>query len=65
MKIKAGQQMYWYNNDSLCGIGSLAGTGIYEVEKNKYYSSILYDFLEKELGLPQDRYIFILFKIFN
>lgn len=55
MKIKAGQQMFWHNNDSLCGLGSLAGTGIYGLEENKYYSSVLYDFLEKELGLPQNR----------
>jgi len=57
VRIKAGQQMFWSNNSSssLAGLGNLAGTGIYEIEKNKYYASHLYDFLEKELGIPQNR----------
>ncbi|VVC24839.1 Macrophage migration inhibitory factor,Tautomerase/MIF superfamily [Cinara cedri] len=55
VKIKAGQQMFWCNSDSLCGLGNLAGTGIYGLEKNKYYSSLLFDFLEKELGIPETR----------
>lgn len=55
MKIKAGQQMFWHNSAKKCGLGSLAGTGIYGVEENKYYCSFLYDFIEKELGIPQNR----------
>lgn len=47
--------MFWGTNDSLCGLGSLAGTGIYGIEDNKYYSSFLFEFLEKELGIPQNR----------
>lgn len=56
MVIKAGQQMYWHDNDSdVCGLGSLTGQGIYGIEENKYYASFLYDFLEKELGISQNR----------
>lgn len=48
--------MYWHDNDAgVFGLGSLSGTGIYGIEENKYYSSFLYDFLEKELGIPQNR----------
>lgn len=47
--------MFWGNSELLCGLGNLAGTGIYGLKENKYYSSILFDFLEKELGIPQTR----------
>lgn len=48
--------MYWHDNDEVvCGLGSFSGTGICGVEENKYYASFLYDFLEKELGISQNR----------
>lgn len=47
--------MYWHNNYSYCGIGSLAGVGIYGFEENKNNSFSIYNFIEKQLGIPQNR----------
>jgi len=49
--------MFWANKSTslLCGLGSLAGTGIYGVNENKYYAAHLFDFIEKELGIPQNK----------
>ncbi|XP_050431118.1 macrophage migration inhibitory factor homolog isoform X7 [Adelges cooleyi] len=55
VKIKTGDPMYWHNNYSYCGIGSLAGVGIYGFEENKNNSFSIYNFIEKQLGIPQNR----------
>ncbi|XP_050521153.1 macrophage migration inhibitory factor homolog [Daktulosphaira vitifoliae] len=55
VKIKAAQPMHWFMDESLCGIGSLSGTGIYGLEENKKNSAFIFDFIEKELGIPQNR----------
>jgi len=57
VRIKAGQQMFWYNDESPCALGNLTGTGNFGVEENKHYASIIYDFIEKQLCVPQDKYI--------
>jgi len=57
VRIKGGQQMFWYNNESPCALGNITGTGNFGIDENKQYASIIYDFIEKQLGIPQDRYI--------
>lgn len=57
VRIKAGQQMFWYNDESPSALGNITGTGNFGIDENKHYSSIIYDFVEKQLGIPQDRYI--------
>lgn len=49
--------MYWYNNESTCALGNITGTGNFGIDENKQFASILYDFIEKKIGIPQDRYI--------
>ncbi|KAL4142450.1 hypothetical protein QTP88_004905 [Uroleucon formosanum] len=56
VRIKAGQQMYWYNNESTCALGNITGTGNFGIDENKQFASILYDFIEKKIGIPQDRF---------
>jgi len=57
VRVKAGQQMNWCNDESPCGLGNLTGTGNFGIDENKQYASIIYDFIEKKLGVPQDKYI--------
>lgn len=47
--------MFWFENESPCGLAALSGVGICGKEENMYYSSFLYDFIEQELGIPQTR----------
>ncbi|CAI6365759.1 unnamed protein product [Macrosiphum euphorbiae] len=56
VRIKAGQQMHWYNNESPCALGNITGTGNFGIDENKHYASIIYDFVEKQLGIPQDKF---------
>ncbi|KAL5240739.1 hypothetical protein ACI65C_008149 [Semiaphis heraclei] len=56
VRIKAGQQMFWYNDESPSALGNITGTGNFGIDENKHYSSIIYDFVEKQLGIPQDRF---------
>lgn len=58
MRIKAGQQMFWHNSESLCALGNITGTGFFGVDENKQFAAIFFDFIEKQLGIPQDRYIY-------
>jgi len=57
VRIKAGQQMFWHNNESLCALGNITGIGIFGIDENKNFASIVFDFIEKQLGIPQNRYI--------
>ncbi|XP_026808799.1 macrophage migration inhibitory factor-like [Rhopalosiphum maidis] len=56
VRIKAGQQMCWFNDELPCALGNITGTGNFGVDENKHYASIIYDFLEKKIGIPQDRF---------
>lgn len=47
--------MCWFNNELPCALGNITGTGNFGVDENKHYASIIYDFLEKKIGIPQDR----------
>lgn len=49
--------MFWFNNESPCALGNITGIGNFGIDENKYYASIIYDFIEKQLGIPKDRYI--------
>ncbi|KAF0765425.1 macrophage migration inhibitory factor-like [Aphis craccivora] len=56
VRIKAGQQSCWFDNESPCALGTITGTGNFGTEENKQYSAIIFDFIEKQLGVPQNRF---------
>lgn len=61
--------MAWNGTEKPCGVGTLMSIGCLGVEENKKHASVLYPLLEKELGIPGDRFvpipIFFLFTINN
>lgn len=57
VRIKAGQQACWFDDESPCALGNITGTGNFGTDENKQYSKIIFDFIEKQLGVPQNRYI--------
>lgn len=49
--------MTWGGNDKPCGTATLMSIGCLGVEQNKKHAAILYPILEKELGIPGDRFV--------
>lgn len=42
-----------------CAIANLMSIGSLGVEQNKKHAKALYEFVEKELGVPNDRFVFL------
>jgi phenylpyruvate tautomerase len=54
------QLMVWGGNDKPCGTALLMSIGCLGVEENKKHAAVLYPLLEKELGIPGDRFVEII-----
>lgn len=52
--------MAWGGNDKPCGTAVLMSIGCLGVEENKKHAAVLYPLLEKELGIPGDRFVCII-----
>lgn len=63
MTIIPDQLMTWGGNDKPCGTATLMSIGCLGVEQNKKHAAILYPILEKELGIPGDRFVFFICEI--
>lgn len=55
------QLMIFNGNDGPCGIATLMSIGCLGVEQNKKHAAVLYPILEKELGIPKDRFVYNFF----
>lgn len=51
--------MVWAGNDKPCGTATLMSIGCLGVEQNKKHASVLYPIIEKELGIPGDRFVYL------
>lgn len=51
------QLMVWGGNDKPCGTATLMSIGCLGVEQNKKHAAVLYQILDKELGIPKDRFV--------
>lgn len=60
MTIVPDQLMAWGGNDKPCGTAVLMSIGCLGVEENKKHAKVLYPLLEKELGIPGDRFVYII-----
>lgn len=49
------QSISFCGSSDLCGNASLMSIGQLGVEQNKKIAAIIYDHIEKELGIPKDR----------
>jgi len=45
----------WYGSTDPCGTAMLLSIGKLGVEENKKHAAVLYDHIEKNLGIPHDR----------
>jgi len=52
--------MTWGGKDGPCGTATLMSIGCLGVEQNKKHAAVLYPLLEKELGIPGDRYVHLI-----
>lgn len=55
--------MMWEGNDTPCGTATLMSIGCLGVEQNKKHAAVLYSILEKELGIPGDRFVQFIFYV--
>ncbi|XP_075217331.1 macrophage migration inhibitory factor homolog [Lycorma delicatula] len=53
--IVPDQSISFSGSSDLCGNASLMSIGQLGVEQNKKIAAIIYDHIEKELGIPKDR----------
>lgn len=60
MTIVPDQLMVWGGSDKPCGTAMLMSIGCLGVEENKKHAAVLYPLLEKELGIPGDRFVDII-----
>lgn len=47
--------MSWGGSSGPCGVARLMSIGQLGVEANKKHSAVLYDHIEKNLGIPKDK----------
>jgi len=60
--IVPDQLMSWGGNDKPCGTATLMSIGCLGREQNKKHAAVLYPILEKELGIPGDRFVYFVLK---
>jgi len=53
--------MSWGGNNKPCGTATLMSIGQLGVEQNKKHAAVLFPLIEKELGIPGDRFVYIVF----
>lgn len=55
--VIADQTMLWGGTTDPCGTATLMSIGKLGVEENKKHAALLYDHIEKNLGIPRTRYV--------
>lgn len=58
VSIKAGVKMQWGTKPGLFALGTIQNTTPFHAESSKEYAPQVFEFVEKALGIPQNRLLF-------
>lgn len=57
IQVNPEQQILWGGTDEPCGFASLKSIGQLGVQENKKHAATISEHLDKNLGIPGDRYV--------
>lgn len=57
IQVNPDQLVLWGGSDEPCGFASLKSIGQLGVQENKKHAAAISEYLDKNLGIPRDRYV--------